>query len=1073
MSDPEDEVAEIPEGGEPAPRRRVWRRVLLGFLALIALAVSYVWITREDIADNFIASQLESMGVPATYEIESIGPGSEVLRNIVVGDPARPDATIERAVVSIRYRLGFPQIGKVRLTRPRVYGTYHDGKLSFGSLDPVIFERTGQPPSGLPDLDLEVVDGRGLLETDFGPIGFKTEGSGPLRGGFAGILAIAAPRLSGEGCEAGKTSMFGKLTTAAGRPRLSGPLRIASLACPASGLALRDTAIALDLAGDADLAGLDAGFGWRNGAAAFAEASLSGLEARGAASWRKDALTMRYDVLARGLDAPQAAAAVLTARGSLRGRAAMARLEWEGDWEANGVRLGPGLEESLRELQGASEGTLLAPMAERIRTGLIREGRGSSLVAQTTLRRTADGISLVIPQANLRGGSGATLLSLSRFQYADGGGRAPRLTGNFVTGGLGLPRITGRIEREDARGTVLRAVMAEYRAGGGSLAVPEFYAVQRANGAVGFAGRVLASGALPGGSADGLVVPLSGNWSSAAGLSVWRRCTELRFDRLALAGLALERRGLTLCPARGGAILRSGPAGLRIAAGSPGLNVAGHLGESPIHIHTGPIGFAVPGTMSARDLEVKLGPAETATHFRLGHLDARLGGELAGGFSGADVRLHQVPLDILKASGRWRYAGGRLSLTNGNLRVEDREALDRFEPLVARDASLALFDNVITADALLREPKSDRPVTAVAIRHDLASGAGHAGLAVDGLLFDDQVQPDTLTGLALGVVANARGIVTGEGRIDWNADGVTSSGRFSTSSLDFAAAFGPVKGAEGTIVFTDLLNLVTAPDQRLRVASVNPGVEVLDGEMVFALKPGNLLAIQGATWPFMGGTLVMQPAEIPMGTAQTRRFSLRITGLDAAQFVEHMELANISATGTFDGTLPLVFDQNGGHLEGGMLASRPPGGNIAYVGELTYKDLSAMANFAFDALRSLNYNQMTIAMDGDLTGELVTRVRFDGVRQGQGTKQNLLTRQVAKLPVRFNVNIKAPFYKLITTFKSMYDPAFVRDPRELGLIDASGKPVEPAGKPPPQAAMPGAGTAPEPSIQSSESEKLP
>ena len=66
-----------------------------------------------------------------------------------------------------------------------------------------------------------------------------------------------------------------------------------------------------------------------------------------------------------------------------------------------------------------------------------------------------------------------------------------------------------------------------------------------------------------------------------------------------------------------------------------------------------------------------------------------------------------------------------------------------------------------------------------------------------------------------------------------------------------------------------------------------------------------------------------------------------------------MELANLSATGTFDGQMPLEFDANGGRITGGALVSRPPGGNISYVGELTYKDLSAMGNFAFQTLRSL------------------------------------------------------------------------------------------------------------------------
>ncbi len=1073
MAEPQDEGDEIAEGGTAGPRRRLWPRVALGFFGVLGVAVLYAWITREDIAGNIIASQLESLGIPATYEIESIGPDSQVLSNIVVGDARRPDATIERAEVSIRYRFGFPRIGQVKLTRPRVYGSYREGKLSFGTLDSLIFAEEEEPSQGLPDIDLALIDGRGLLETDFGPVGLKAEGEGGLRGGFSGILAVSAPRLSAQGCELSRATLYGKVSVTAARPVISGPLRLASLACPQQQMLMRNAAVALDVKGDADLAGLDAKFDWANGAVGYGQAGLSGLNGQGDASWRNGTLALSYDVAARGVESSQIAAALLTGKGSLRGRAGMTRLEWESDWEANGVRLGSGLDTALRNLERSSEGTLLAPMAERIRLALVREGRGSRLVAQTTLRKTADSFNLIIPQASLRGGSGATLLSLSRFLMGSDGKGAPRLAGNFVTGGLGLPQITGRIEQQGAAGTQLRLAMAEYRAGGGSLAVPELYLVQHADGALGFAGQALAGGALPGGSAKGLVVPVSGNWSPGNGLAVWRKCTEIRFDRLALAGLALERRGLTLCPPRDGPILLSNAAGTRIAAGSPGLDVVGHLGESPIRIRSGPLGFAVPGVLAARDLDVVLGPEETATRFRLGNLDAKIGKDVAGRFAGADFQLYQVPLDVLQASGNWRFANGRLSLDNASLRVEDREALDRFEPLIATGASLDLFENVITANALLQEPKSGRDVTRIAIRHDLGSGAGRADLAVDGLLFDNRLQPDTLSGLALGVVANARGTVTGDGRIDWDQAGVRSAGRFSTSGLDFAAAFGPVKGMAGTVVFTDLLNLVTAPDQRLKIASINPGIEVLNGELVFAVRPGNILAIENATWPFMGGTLVMQPANLPMGAAETRRFVLQITGLDAGQFVEHMELANISATGTFDGTLPLVFDKDGGHLQGGMLVSRPPGGNVAYVGELSYKDLSAMANFAFDALRSLNYNHMTIAMDGQLTGDFVTRVRFDGVKQGTGTKQNFLTKQVAKLPVRFNVNIRAPFYKLITTFKSMYDPAFVRDPRELGLVDQNGQPIVPGATRSLSSVKREEKTVHESTIQPSDSEDLP
>src|SRR5205085_5988860 len=131
---------------------------------------------------------------------------------------------------------------------------------------------------------------------------------------------------------------------------------------------------------------------------------------------------------------------------------------------------------------------------------------------------------------------------------------------------------------------------------------------------------------------------------------------------------------------------------------------------------------------------------------------------------------------------------------------------------------------------------------------------------------------------------------------------------FSSEALDFAAVFGPVKGASGTVEFTDLLGLTTAPNQRIKVKTINLGIEVEDGELVFELRGGQVLAVQGATWPFMGGTLTLRPVTLNLGAHEERRYVLEVVGLDAAKFVERMHLENISATGIFDGTLPLVFD---------------------------------------------------------------------------------------------------------------------------------------------------------------------
>ncbi len=1072
MTSADGDVDEAVTDGEPR-RRRVWLRVLFAVILVLLAVVLAGWLSRERIAGNLIEDQLEKYDIPATYKIERIGPDRQVLTNIVVGDPRRPDLTIERAEVPIKLRLGAPTVGQITLVRPRLFGTARGGRLSFGTLDKALFRDTGQPP-GLPRIDLRLIDGRALIESDYGPLGIKAEGQGRIDNGFTGILAVAAPALEGGGCAARGASLYGKVATASGKARIEGPARFASLSCPGQGLALARAAVTVDAAIDADFAGVEGRGRLETGPARVAGARANGLAGTANATWRAGALTARYSLAARGLAHPQANAALVTADGTVRARDGLRTLEVQSAIAGNGLRVGAGLDGVLADAARSAQGTLLAPLLSQTRSALAREGRASTLTAELTARRTGGVTTVVIPQANLRGGSGATLLALSRGQLSITGQGTPRFAGNLATGGAGLPRIAGRMERTPAGRSVLRLRMAEYRAGSSVLEIPDLVLAQSPNGALGFSGRARASGALPGGSTRNLLLPLSGNWSRRGGLALWNRCTQIGFDQLAVASLTLERRSLTLCPVRGQPIVRHSAQGLRIAAGAPSLDLSGRLASTPIRLRTGAVGFAYPGALSAQAVDVALGPPATASTFRISNLTATFGREIAGRFADADIRLFSLPMNLMEASGTWRYAGGVLSLADGNFRLIDREAAPRFNPLIAQGGTLTLRDNIIRANATLQEPASGREVTDVAILHNLQTGVGHADLAVGGLVFDRGLQPATLTPRAKGVVANVFGTVRGTGRIDWDERGTTSSGRFSSDALDFAAAFGPVKGASGTVEFTDLIGLTTAPDQRLRIGSVNPGIEVTDGELVFSLRNGQVLGVGGATWPFMGGTLTLRSTSLNLGVSEERRYVFEIEGLQAAEFVQRMELPNISATGTFDGTLPIIFDQQGnGRIEGGLLIARAPGGNVSYVGELTREDLGTMANFAFEALKSLDYQQMSVAMDGNLTGEIVTRVRFDGVKQGANARRNFITRRFQNLPIRFNINIRAPFYSLITSLKAMYDPASTRDPRDVGLLDDEGNVLRREVTPPPPAITPDDLILDSPPVQTSESEILP
>ncbi len=1037
MAAPETQDETPPPAARAGLWPRRWRsRIGLGGAVVALAAGSIAWLDRERIAGDFIDDYLAENGVAATYDIVAIGPETQVIENLVVGDPARPDLTARRMVVELGVGWAGPEVRRVRLEGARLYGSYLGGKFSLGALDPLVFTDSAEPPR-LPAIDLALVDGRALIASDFGAVGLKLEGSGRLDDGFVGTLAVAAPGIGVEGCRAERASLYGKLTTASGTPSLDGPLRLGGVACGGARLARADIGTKLSLAQDFSAAEGD--FALRGAELELASLTGAGVDGTGRLTWSDKGLVVAHDLALTGIAAPQGRLARLEAEGTWRGSPDAARGAWQGDLRGTGLTPDKALGRQLAGIESGLEGTLLAPLLAKARGGLVRGLTGAGFRAEAIIRHKPGELALIVPEASLATRSGERVLALSQVNAGLADGALVALRGNVLAGGGGLPAINGRMEQGPDGGWSLRMAMAEYSAGANRLAIPRLSLRQERGGVLRFDGLVTASGDLPGGGVRGLDLPLEGRWSAARGLVLGTGCTPLRFRSLALSGLALEGQQVTLCP-EGGAPLLAYNDGLRLAARTGPLTLAGKLGESPAQISARGAALRYPAPFALEDIAVRLGEPGSEVRLTAASLTGSLSGEPSGDFTGGTAQLDAVPLDLDAIGGRWAYADGSLRIDGAQFRLSDRpgEGEARFNPLAARGAILTFADSAIRAEARLRHPDSDRLVADVAITHDLESARGGARLAVPGLAFDNRLQPADLSYLATGVIALASGSVTGEGRIDWRGEDITSSGTFATDGLDFAAAFGPVRGLKGKVVFTDLLSLTTAPDQTVTIAAINPGIEVLDGKVRFALDDGTLLRLEDARFPFMGGELVMRPLAMDFSQPEERRYIFEITGLDAAVFVAQMELTNLSATGVFDGTVPIVFDKEGnGRIESGMLIARAGGGNVAYIGELSYEDLGTMGNYAFSALRSLDYRQMSVGLNGSLGGEIITNFDFDGVRQGAGTSRNFVTRRLAKLPIRFKVNVRSEnFYELATMVRSFWDVDFLGNPVDRGLLKA-------------------------------------
>jgi hypothetical protein len=587
------------------------------------------------------------------------------------------------------------------------------------------------------------------------------------------------------------------------------------------------------------------------------------------------------------------------------------------------------------------------------------------------------------------------------------------------------------------------------RAGNSRLALGDIDFTAASGGETRVATVATIDGPLDNGWVRGLVLPISGRLDGRGGFAFGERCTPARFEALQVGTLRLGRTLLPLCPT-GRALVWKTPGG-RVSGGAElrSPRFAGTLGASPFSVAGSRLGFSLSGpAFAASDLEVRL----AAHRFGVDSLTGDFGKSgVTGRFAGLSGKLGNVPLLMSQGSGTWRMLGADLAMA-GEMRVADEVDPPRFYPLVTRDFRLTLADNRIEAGGWLDDPETGTRIMRADIAHDLATGRGRAGLDVPGIRFDKDYQPEQLTRLTTGVVALLNGILKGQGEISWDPSGSRSSGTFSTDDMDFAAAFGPVEGLSTTLRFTDLLGLVSAPGQEARIGLVRAGIDVLDGRIRYQLLPGLRVRVEGGRWPFAGGELILEETVLDFSKPSAKRLTFRVEGLDAALFIQKMEFANITATGTFDGVIPMVFDERGGRIVDGRLVARPEGGTLSYIGELTDKALGVYGKLAFDALKSMRYSKLTIDLDGALEGEFVAGIELDGIARDQaltvapagGIRGMVASRalgQLAKIPFEFNITVKGPFRALLGTMRSLHDPTLLIQSTLPDLI--RGKPEEP------------------------------
>ncbi len=346
--------------------------------------------------------------------------------------------------------------------------------------------------------------------------------------------------------------------------------------------------------------------------------------------------------------------------------------EWQGRLTGEGLAADAALGDQLAAAGRGLEGTLIAALVAKARGGLSQALDGAGFAVDVIMRRKTAELALIIPDAALTSRAGERVLALS--QVSAGVATAGlRLARQSAVGGAGLPSINGRMEQGADGGWVLRMAMAEYRAGANRLAIPRLSLQQERSGALRFEGLVTASGDLPGGTVNGIDLPLEGRWSAAGGLMLGTRCMPLRFKSLALSGLELAGQELTLCP-EGSAPMLAYADGLTLDARSGPMVLTGKLGIARQGLRPKASRCVIPRRSATQGLSARIGAPGSEARFTAASLDGSLVGPIGGAFAGGRRGLMRCRADLRRAGGalvfrRRRAARGRAPSSSPTVRL--------------------------------------------------------------------------------------------------------------------------------------------------------------------------------------------------------------------------------------------------------------------------------------------------------------------------------------------------------------------------------------------------------------------
>ncbi|HVZ68987.1 MAG TPA: YdbH domain-containing protein [Rhizomicrobium sp.] len=352
------------------------------------------------------------------------------------------------------------------------------------------------------------------------------------------------------------------------------------------------------------------------------------------------------------------------------------------------------------------------------------------------------------------------------------------------------------------------------------------------------------------------------------------------------------------------------------------------------------------------------------------------GWKLGGTLRNFSARLSQAETLAKGRESRIEISGDAKGLENGfvrsaDIRLTDARAKPRFAPLFASGA-LTLAKGKWAGTIGLTAAKTKRALAAVAVRHDMRTGAGEAQIVSDLAFAPDGMQPGEISPL-LATLTQARGAAQFAGRVVWTKDDMTSGGTLIVADSDFIGPMGTFRRAAAHIVFTSLAPLETASSQSFSAQKIDWHVPFSDLLLRFRLAR-DAFRLESFDAAAAQGHVALAPMTVRLESGAQTEGTLKLDNVNLSALIAASNLSDkISLDAPVKGAIPFRYGPSGFRVRDGYFVSTGPSRlsirRTVWTGGKA-EETGAIRDFAYQALENLAIDDLDAKLNSLPAGRL-------------------------------------------------------------------------------------------------------